>query len=87
LRVIPAIGVPLALAYALSTRGATNEQIGLIQAVFMGGIGIGNFACALLIGRRSERLALWALPLTVVPPGDLRRRLGLYPGRYRPGAD
>jgi FSR family fosmidomycin resistance protein-like MFS transporter len=68
LRVMPAMGVPLALAYSLSTRGATNEQIGLIQAVFMGGIGGGGFACALLIGRGTERLALWALPLAVVPP-------------------
>lgn len=68
LRVMPAMGVPLALAYALSTRRATNEEIGLIQAVFMGGIGCGGFACAMLIGRRTERLALWALPLAVVPP-------------------
>jgi FSR family fosmidomycin resistance protein-like MFS transporter len=67
LRVLPALGVPLALAYTLKARGDSNELIGVIQAVFLGAIGAGNLGCALFIGRGIERRVLWLLPLAVAP--------------------
>jgi FSR family fosmidomycin resistance protein-like MFS transporter len=63
LRVLPALGVPLALAFTLKGRGDTNEQIGLAQSVFLAGIGAGSLACALFVRRASERRVLWMLPL------------------------
>ena len=67
LRVLPAMGVPLALAYTLKARGDSNELIGVIQAVFLGAIGAGNLGCGLFIGRGIERRVLWLLPLAVSP--------------------
>ncbi len=67
LRVLPGIGVPLALAYLLKARGGTNEQIGVAQAVFLGGVGAGSLACALFVRRSAERDVLWLLPLVSVP--------------------
>jgi FSR family fosmidomycin resistance protein-like MFS transporter len=67
LRVLPALGVPLALAYMLSARGATNEQIGLAQSVFLAGVGVGSLSCALFVRRASERRVLWTLPLPLAP--------------------
>jgi FSR family fosmidomycin resistance protein-like MFS transporter len=63
LRVLAVLGVPLALAFTMKGRGDTNEQIGLAQTVFLGGIGAGSLACALLVHRASERRVLWILPL------------------------
>lgn len=67
LRVMPAIGVPLALAYLLKARGGSNAQIGLAQAVFLGGIGVGSLGCALFVRRTAERRVLWLLPVLAVP--------------------
>ena len=67
LRVLPALGVPLALAFALKGRGGTNEQIGLAQSIFLAGIGAGSLACALFVRRAGERTVLWSLPLPVAP--------------------
>jgi FSR family fosmidomycin resistance protein-like MFS transporter len=65
-RVLPLLGVPLALAFALKGRGDTNEQIGLAQAVFLTGSGGGSLGCALFVRRASERRVLWMTPLPLV---------------------
>jgi FSR family fosmidomycin resistance protein-like MFS transporter len=67
LRVVAALGVPLAVAYLLAERGATNSVIGMVQSMFMAGIGAGGIACAVLVRRHHERLVLWALPLAAAP--------------------
>lgn len=67
-RIVPALGIPLALAYLLKGRGASNEQVGVIQAVFMGAIGAGGLGCATFLRRAAERRALWLMPLLAVPP-------------------
>ena len=67
LRVLPAMGVPLALAFALKAKGETNTQVGIAQAVFMLGIGLGNLACAAFVHRERERRVLWMFPLLVAP--------------------
>ncbi|REJ94856.1 MAG: MFS transporter [Planctomycetota bacterium] len=63
LRITPAVGAPLVLAYWLSDR----EQIGNLQSVFMAGIGSGSILCAIGIGPRLERPVLWLFPLLAVP--------------------
>jgi FSR family fosmidomycin resistance protein-like MFS transporter len=65
-RVLPLLGVPLALAFALKGRGDTNEQIGLAQAVFLTGSGGGSLGCALFVRRASERRLLWMTRLPLV---------------------
>ncbi|RUL88058.1 MFS transporter [Tautonia sociabilis] len=67
LRTLPAAGAPIALAFLLEARGAGNDRIGLVQAAFFGGIGLGGLACAALVSRRRERLVLWLLPMVTVP--------------------
>ncbi|GAC1470363.1 MAG: MFS transporter [Isosphaeraceae bacterium] len=67
LRVLPAAGVPLALAYLLKQRGVSNEQIGIAQAVYLTAIGAGNLACALSVPPSRERRVLVLLPLLSVP--------------------
>lgn len=68
LRVLPALGVPLALAYVLKVRGGSNAGIGLAQSVFLGGIGAGSLAGALFLRRARERTVLWLLPVLALPP-------------------
>lgn len=63
LRIAPAIGVPLVIAYWLTDR----ETIGTAQSVFMGGIGAGSILCALAIRPEWERTVLWLLPLAAAP--------------------
>ena len=65
LRVLPGLGVPLAVAYAMKAGGATNSAIGGVQAAFFAGIGAGSLLCAVALKRRHERLALWAVPLAM----------------------
>jgi FSR family fosmidomycin resistance protein-like MFS transporter len=67
LRVVPALGIPLALAFILKSRGETNEVVGIVQAAFLIGIGAGSLGCALLIRRSQERRMLWLLPLWATP--------------------
>lgn len=67
LRVLPATGISMAIAYLLKLRGETNAQIGVIQSVFLGGIGAGSLGCALFVRRASERQVLWVLPALGVP--------------------
>lgn len=67
LRVLPATGVPLALAYVLKQRGESNAGIGFVQSVFLGGVGAGSLACALFVRRARERTVFWLLPVSAVP--------------------
>ncbi len=67
LRVLPALGVPMALAYVLKGRGASNEQIGVVQSVFLGSVGLGSLACAVFAQRANERKVLWTFPLLATP--------------------
>lgn len=66
-RILPALGVPLALAYLLKATAASNAVIGAVQSAFMAGIGIGAMACAAFLRRAWERSALWVFPLLAAP--------------------
>jgi MFS transporter, FSR family, fosmidomycin resistance protein len=77
LRIMPALGVPLALAYLLEATSASNAVIGAVQSAFMAGIGVGSMACAALLQDRWERPALWVFPLLAAP---LLAILGLVTG-------
>jgi FSR family fosmidomycin resistance protein-like MFS transporter len=68
LRVMPALGVPLALAFLLDARDVPTDTVGLLQATFMAGIGAGNLACAVAIGPALERRVLWLAPLAAIVP-------------------
>lgn len=67
LRFIASAGIPLALAFLLEARGLTKAELGHAQSAFLLGIGIGGFACAITIGARWERTALWLSPVLAVP--------------------
>lgn len=67
LRILPALGVPLALAYVLKSTDASNAVIGAVQSAFMGGIGLGAMACAAFVRLAWERRVLWIFPLCAVP--------------------
>lgn len=67
LRVLPALGVPLALAYLLKASSTSTSVIGAVQSAFMGGIGIGSMACAAFLQHRWERTSLWLFPLLASP--------------------
>lgn len=67
LRVLPAGGTPIALAFWLESKGKGNDVIGLNQSAFFLGIGLGGLACALVARPSHERRMLWALPLLSVP--------------------
>ena len=67
LRVLPMLGVPLAVAFAIKLAGGTNAQIGQVQSAFLVGIGVGSLACAWLVRPDNERLAMWLLPLIAAP--------------------
>jgi FSR family fosmidomycin resistance protein-like MFS transporter len=67
LRILPALGVPLALAYLLNATAASSAVIGAVQSAFMAGIGVGAMACAVFLRHSWERTALWLLPLLAAP--------------------
>jgi FSR family fosmidomycin resistance protein-like MFS transporter len=67
LRILPALGVPLSLAYILKAADAPNAVIGAVQSAFMAGIGGGAIACAAFVRRDWERRVLWILPLAAAP--------------------
>lgn len=67
LRILPALGVPLSLAYLLKSTDASNEVIGAVQSAFMAGIGFGSMACAAFVKRSWERQVLWIFPLCATP--------------------
>jgi FSR family fosmidomycin resistance protein-like MFS transporter len=66
-RVIPSMGVPVALAFLLKARGASNDAISLPQSLFLGGIGAGSLFCATLIRQDREHVLMWSVPLAVIP--------------------
>jgi FSR family fosmidomycin resistance protein-like MFS transporter len=67
LRVLPAMGLPLALAYSLKAAGETNAAIGVTQSLFLAGIGVGGLWCAAYVRAHRERVVLWLLPIAVSP--------------------
>lgn len=67
LRILPALGVPLALAYLLKSTDTSNAVIGAVQSAFMAGIGFGAMACAAFVKRSWERNVLWIFPLCATP--------------------
>ncbi|MBC8350900.1 MAG: MFS transporter [Planctomycetes bacterium] len=67
LRILPALGVPLSLAYLLKSTDASNAVIGAVQSAFMAGIGFGAMACAAFVKRSWERNVLWIFPLCATP--------------------
>jgi FSR family fosmidomycin resistance protein-like MFS transporter len=64
LRVVPALGVPLGLAFVLKQRGLSEAEIGWSQSVFLLSGGFGTLACPLL-ARPGRELA--ALAGTMIP--------------------
>lgn len=67
LRVMPVAGFPLAVAYLLKGRGASNAEIGVAQSVFLAAVGAGSLGCALFVKGHRERGALWLLPVLTAP--------------------
>ncbi|MGE3822131.1 MAG: MFS transporter [Isosphaeraceae bacterium] len=67
LRVMPVAGLPLAIAYLLKARGASNAEIGMAQSVFLAAVGAGSLGCALCVRGSRERVALWLLPVLTAP--------------------
>ena len=67
LRILPALGVPLTLAYLLKAADAPNAVIGAVQSAFMAGIGVGAIGCAAFLKRKWERRAIWIFPLMASP--------------------
>lgn len=67
LRIIPAAGVPTALAYLESERGGSTTNIGFIQSAFTFGIGGGGLICGLFLKHHHEERVLWLLPLLAAP--------------------
>jgi len=67
LRIIPAAGVPMALAFLESARNSSTADIGVVQAAFTLGIGGGGLLCGLYLQQHQERSILWLLPLIAAP--------------------
>jgi len=67
LRIIPALGIPLSLAYLLETEGYTPDDVGLVQSAFMAGIGGGAIFCAIFTRPDWEKLMLWLPALLATP--------------------
>ena len=68
LRIVPILGVPLAISYILKAAGETNASIGDFQSAFMFGLGVGGMFCALFVGPKIERFILWFPPLLAAIP-------------------
>ncbi len=62
LRILPALGVPLTIAYLLESE-SSSAIVGAVQSAFMAGIGVGAMVCAALVRPHWERTALWFFPL------------------------
>ncbi len=67
LRVVTSVGVPMALAYLIDSRGGSTAQTGHVQSSYQLGIGLGSIVCATIVTARNERLALWLTPLLSTP--------------------
>ena len=80
LRIIPALGIPLSLAYLLKSDNYTPDDVGLVQSAFMAGIGGGAIFCALFTRPDWEKLMLW-LPALLAPPAVLLIGPASYSGK------
>jgi len=70
MRIIPALGIPLSLAYLLKSQGYNTDEVGLVQSMFMAGIGSGAIFCAVFTRPSWERTMLW-LPALLATPAVL----------------
>jgi len=68
LRVMPTMGVLVALAYLLDAQQVDLSAIGAVQSAYMIGIGAGGITCALFVSQRWERAALWLMPTVGAVP-------------------
>ena len=66
-RVIAAAGVPITLAYWLTSLEINEAEIGSVQSAFLAGFGVGNLLAAIGVRTDRERLTLWLIPLFCVP--------------------
>ena len=80
LRIIPALGIPLSLAYLLKSDGYTPGDVGLVQSAFMAGIGGGAIFCAIFVRPDWEKLMLW-LPALLATPAVLLIGPASYTGK------
>ena len=62
-RILPALGVPLAIAYLFDSSDASTAVIGAVQSTFMAGIGGGAMCCAAFMKRDWERRVLIGFPV------------------------
>ena len=67
LRVMPTMGITLALAYLLESQHVARSAIGGVQSAFMAGIGAGSMVCVLIASPRWEHRALWLMPVAASP--------------------
>jgi FSR family fosmidomycin resistance protein-like MFS transporter len=80
LRIIPALGIPLSLAYLLKSDNYTPDDVGLVQSAFMAGIGGGAIFCAIFTRPDWEKLMLW-LPALLATPAVLLIGPASYSGK------
>lgn len=66
LRTVPAVGIPLALAFWLDRRGFRESHIGAVQSVFLLSGGLGTLLCPLFLRPGKEVAGLLA---TILPAG------------------
>jgi FSR family fosmidomycin resistance protein-like MFS transporter len=83
LRAIPAVGVPLGLAFLLEQRGQSESAIGVAQGVFLLSGGLGTLVCPLFV--RTGREVRMLLVLSVPAVGCLLSLAGGHPLAYYPG--
>ena len=65
LRVMPAMGLPLVVAFVLKQQGENNALIGMYQSLFLAAIGSGGMASAVVVKPTNERQVLWIMPILV----------------------
>jgi len=67
LRALAVIGVPIVISFLLKDEGSRNEDIGIVQSIFMASIGFGGLICAVRVPREIERTVLAWVPVAVAP--------------------
>jgi FSR family fosmidomycin resistance protein-like MFS transporter len=82
LRAIPALGVPLGLAFLLKQQGLSESAIGWSQGVFLLSGGLGTLLCPLLVRPGRELTVLFGL--SVPATGFLLLLAWDHPGVYYP---
>jgi MFS family permease len=83
LRAIPAVGVPLGLAFLLEQRGRSESEIGFAQGGFLLSGGLGTLICPLFV--RTGREMRMLLVLSVPAVGCLLLLAWGHPLAYYPG--